>query len=283
MSDKATFIPKTKEEWHQHDLDLIESYRPMDDDFMRELFRDNLPLAQKVLRIITEIDDLEIIHEESQYDLNFLLGPRSVCLDVLARDRKGKIYDMEIQRNDRGAAPKRARYHSSAMDVESLKVREAFHTLPISYVIFITENDVLKGNKLIYHIDRTIAELDGKPFNDDSHIIFINGAYDNPDDTSELAKLVHDFRCTKAADMYMKELADKTREFKETEKGVSAMCKKIEDMRREAALEAEFIAKITTLIKLYRKGKLTLEEAAEEAEMTVQDFEGYVAHYKDIA
>ena len=276
-------IIRTPEEWHQHDLDLIENYRPMDDDFMRELFRDNPQLSQKVLRIITEIDSLEIIHEESQYDLKFLLGPSSICLDVLARDNKGRVYDMEIQRSDRGAAPRRARYHSSAIDVESLKVREAFHTLPISYVIFITENDVLKGNKLIYHIDRTVAELDGKPFDDGAHIIFINGAYDNPDDTSELAKLVHDFRCTKANDMYMKELADKTREFKETPKGVSTMCKKIEDMRKEAAKEARIEERIITLIKLYRKGKLTLEEAAEEAGFTVADFEGYVAYYKDIA
>ena len=60
MSNKENFIPRTKEEWHQHDLDLIESYRPMDDDFMRELFRNNLPLAQRVIEIITGITGLEL-------------------------------------------------------------------------------------------------------------------------------------------------------------------------------------------------------------------------------
>lgn len=39
--------------------------------------------------------------------------------------------------------------------------------------------------------------------------------------------------------MKIKELADKTRYFKETPEGVSIMCKAIEDMRNEAVMEAE--------------------------------------------
>lgn len=50
----------------------IENYRPLDDDFMRELFRNDLPLAQLVLRIITGIDDLQLTSQETQYDLNRL-------------------------------------------------------------------------------------------------------------------------------------------------------------------------------------------------------------------
>ena len=269
---------RTPEEWHQYDLDLVESYRPMDDDFMRELFRDNLPLAQKVLRIITGIHDLELTHEESQFDLKKLLGLRSICLDVFGRDSKGQVYDLEIQRNDQGAAPQRARYHSSALDVEFLRAKGKFQTLPISYVIFITENDVLGEGELIYEVDRTIKKS-GTIFKDDAHIIFINGAYNNPDDTSDLAKLVHDFRCTNADDMYIKELADKTREYKETEKGVSMMCEKIENMRKEAAREAEIVTRIVTLIELVRDGDLTIEKAAKKADMTVPEFEDWMEQY----
>ncbi len=36
-------------------LKRLEQYRPLDDDFMRELFRDNIPLSEMVLRIITGI------------------------------------------------------------------------------------------------------------------------------------------------------------------------------------------------------------------------------------
>lgn len=68
----------------------------------------------------------------------------------------------------------------------------------VLYVIFITENDVLKSNLPIYHIDRTIRETQ-KSFNDEAHIIYVNSQIINE---TELGKLMHDFRCKDAKDMY---------------------------------------------------------------------------------
>ena len=42
-----------REREHQEDLQRLRGFRPIDDDFMRGLFRKNIPLAQLVLRIIT--------------------------------------------------------------------------------------------------------------------------------------------------------------------------------------------------------------------------------------
>ena len=79
----------TKEELHQVDLEKLALMRPMDDDLMRMMFRNNMPLAQKVLRILTGINDLVLTDNKTQYDLKHLLGARSICLDVLASDSKG--------------------------------------------------------------------------------------------------------------------------------------------------------------------------------------------------
>ncbi|MCM1335903.1 MAG: Rpn family recombination-promoting nuclease/putative transposase [Bacteroides sp.] len=226
---------KSEEQWREDERKTIESYRPLDDDFMRELFRNDLPLAQLVLRIITGIDDLELISEETQYDLKRLLGARSICLNVFGTDSKGRRFDLEIQRADRGATPQRARYHSSAIDVEFLRARAEFTELPISYVIFITENDVRGEGKPIYRFERVDTDT-GTRLDDGAHIIFVNGAYDNPEDMSELAKLIHDFRCTKAEDMKIKELAEKTRYFKETPKGGSAMNPTLEKFKSDVAM-----------------------------------------------
>ena len=49
----------------QEDLARLRGLRPIDDDFMRCIFRDNIPLAQMVLRIITGKDDLIITHLET--------------------------------------------------------------------------------------------------------------------------------------------------------------------------------------------------------------------------
>jgi predicted HTH domain antitoxin len=267
---------KTPEQWHEEDLRTIANYRPIDDDFMRELFRNDLPLAQTVLRIITGIDDLKLISQETQYDMKRLLGSRSICLDVFGTDSKGQKFDIEIQRSDRGAAPQRARYHSSAIDVEFLKAKEEFTTLPITYVIFITENDVRGENKLIYNFEWIDTET-GTPLGDGAHIIFVNGAYNNAEDTSDLAKLVHDFRCKNADEMYIKQFADKTRFFKETPEGVSQMCKAIEDMRNEAAREAEAIKSVKIALKLIERGKETFEEIAEDSGLTLEEVQELAA------
>ena len=52
--------------------------------------------------------------------------------------RSGKKINLEVQRADAGATSKRARYHSSSLDVEFLKTKDDFSMLPETYVIFIT-------------------------------------------------------------------------------------------------------------------------------------------------
>ena len=109
-----------KEKRHQEDLDRLRSFRPMDDTFMRGLFKENLPLAELVLRIITGKPDLILTKCETQADMKRVTGARSICLDAYATDSAGKKYDIEVPRADNGADPHRARYHSSVMDVENL-------------------------------------------------------------------------------------------------------------------------------------------------------------------
>ena len=52
-----------KERERQEDLAKLRGLRPMDDDFMRCLFRDNEPLAQFVLRIINVNNLTSINHK----------------------------------------------------------------------------------------------------------------------------------------------------------------------------------------------------------------------------
>lgn len=109
-----------KEYEHQADLQRLKGLRPIDDDFMRCLFKNNIELAEFVLRIITGKEDLVITECQTQKDMKRLVGARSVCLDAYGTDSSGKKYDLEIQREDKGANPHRARYHSSVLDIENL-------------------------------------------------------------------------------------------------------------------------------------------------------------------
>lgn len=119
-----------------------------------------------------------------------------------------------------------------------------------TYVIFITENDVIGKNKPIYHIDRYIRETE-EYFNDGFHIIYVNASY--KDDT-ELGKLMHDFSVVEPEDMNFKVLANVTGYYKKDKEGIQAMCKAMEDMITDDRKEAA--------IRMLESGKLTNEDIA---------------------
>lgn len=95
--DEEAVIPMSKRDdeirWQEHERDLqrLRGLRPIDDDFMRQLFRDNRPLAELALRIITGKYDLTLTEEQTQKDYKRLVGARSLCLDVYARDSEGRV------------------------------------------------------------------------------------------------------------------------------------------------------------------------------------------------
>ena len=255
----------TAEQKRQKDLERLRGFRPMDDDFMRCLFKDNIPLAELVLRIITGKPDLVITDCQTQKDMKRLAGARSICLDAYGTDSTGKKYDMEIQREDKGADPHRARFHSSVLDIENLDAGQEFSKLPETFTIFITEKDFYGMGEPIYFIERMNITT-GKPFADGEHILYVNGEYR---DDSDIGKLMHDFNCTDAADMKFKLLADRTRYLKENPKGVSEVSKVMEEMRNEAALaERKEIAR--TFIMM---GELSYEKIAKGTKLPIEEIE----------
>ena len=245
---------------HEEDLQRLRGFRLLDDDFMSKVFED-IKCAEFLLQIILNRDDLKVKKSNSQYSVKNLQG-KSVRLDILAVDRENRVYNIEIQRNDKGAGVKRARYNSGIIDANVTEPGEQYEYLNETYVIFITENDVLKRGLPIYHIDRMIKET-GESFGDESHIIYVNSQIK---DESALGKLMHDFSCTDAKDMKYKILADRVRYFKEDEKGVATMCRAMEEMRNETVRERniecalEMLADGMPYEKVAKYSKLTLEE-----------------------
>lgn len=210
----------------------IRHLRLIDDDFMTKVF-ENIACAQLLLRIVLGRDDLIVQEVIAQRGLKNLQG-RSLRLDIRAIDRDGVIYNVEVQRSDIGAHAKRARYHSALLDANITDPGEEFQNIGVTYVIFITENDVLGMGLPIYYIDRMINGTD-RPFGDDAHIIYVNSQIQDP--TTELGRLMHDFWCEDHRDMNNPILANEVRHYKEDEKGVYTMCKSIEELCKEFAAE----------------------------------------------
>ena len=216
---------------HEEDLQRLRGLRLIDDDFMAAVFEERA-CAEFLLQIILKRDDLTVKEVHGQYSIKNLQG-RSVRLDILAVDRENRAYNIEVQRSDRGASEKRARYNSSLLDANLTDAGDDYDALNETYVIFITENDVLKAGLPIYHVDRTIRET-GTFFNDQAHIVYVNSQIK---DETALGKLMHDFFCTNSKDMNYSILAQRVRYFKEDTKGVAAMCRAMEKMRDETEHE----------------------------------------------
>ena len=199
-------------------LEKIKQLRLMDDTFFNSCFDGNIPCMEVVLRAVLGNDRLRVTEVITQQSVPNLYG-RAVRFDALATDGE-TIYDIEIQRRDEGAIPRRARFNSSMIDSREVSKGTLFPDLPETYVIFITEHDVWKRGKPLYTVRRTFEDTD-EVFNDGTHILYVNGECQSE---SPLGRLMHDFFCSDPNDMYSDVLAERVRFFKEDEKGVAAMC-----------------------------------------------------------
>lgn len=255
-------VTETIDRKHQEDLQRLRGFRLMDDDFLTKCFEGNTECIELVLRIVLDMPDLNVLDVRTQVFVENLLN-RSVRLDVLATDSVGRKFNIEIQRADKGARRKRARYNSSMMDANLLKKGEDFDNLPETYVVFITENDVMGKGKPLYQIERCILETDER-FEDGTHILYVNGAYR---DESPIGKLMHDFSCTDPSDMYYGVLADRVRFFKESKEGIAVMCKAMEDMRNQTLKEGM----VNVAKRMLADGTLTLEKIAEYAGLSLDE------------
>ena len=247
---------------HQEDLQRLRGFRLLDDDFLTKCFEGDTASIELVLQIVLEKPDLKVLDVRTQVFVENLLN-RSVRLDILATDSTGAKLNVEVQRSDKGAGRKRARYNASMMDANLLKKGEDFDKLPETWVIFITENDVMEKGLPLYPIERCFLGT-GERFEDGSHILYVNGAYrgDTP-----IGKLMHDFSCTDAADMYYGTLADRVRFFKESKEGIEIMCRAMEDMRNQTLKEGM----INVAKKMLEDGTITLEKIAEFVGLSVDE------------
>ena len=167
---------------------IIASLTLMDDLFMQVVLEEQA-CTEYILQTILGKSSLKLKEQRLQKRLPNLHG-RALVLDCLCTDEKGLLYNIEVQNSSAGAIPKRARYHAALMDTHTLKKGEKFSKLPESYVIFITDKDVLGEGEQLYQIERVIRKS-GSLFQDGSHILYFNTARQ---DDNALGKLAKDFK-----------------------------------------------------------------------------------------
>lgn len=251
-------------------IDAVRRLRLIDDAFFNTCMKDNPSGMEYILRIIMDRPQLVVREMHTQEDVPNIYG-RSVCFDVFAVDADGTEYNIEVQRKDDGADPRRARFHASLLDTMNVEQGKKWWQLPPTVVIFITESDVLGGGEPLYHVERMIRELKGKRFGDASEIIYVNSTIQ---DDTPLGRLMHDFFCEEASEMHSPVLAERVRFFKSNEHGVRKMCRIMEEIREKGRAQgkAEGIAEKTLrTIHNQLKRHVAYADIASDNETTVDE------------
>ena len=217
---------------------IIASLTLMDDLFMQVVLEEQA-CTEYILQTILDKSSLKLMEQRLQKRLPNLHG-RALVLDCLCTDEKGLLYNIEVQNSSAGAIPKRARYHAALMDTHTLKKGEKFSKLPESYVIFITDKDVLGEGEQLYQIERVIIKS-GNLFKDGSHILYFNTARQ---DDNALGKLARDFKEANPKEIQSEVLSHRVASLK------------------EGKLDREGEKKMNVLLEKYRKK--AIEEGIEK-------------------
>lgn len=222
-----------------------------DDQFAMVVF-DDKKCIEKILQIILDQENININEYQLQKNLKNLQG-RSIIMDIFATNSKNS-YNLEIEQKKIRAALKRARFHGSLIDAYISNPGDEFTKLHNIVVIFICKQDVFKKGLPIYHVSEIIYETNEIV---DSGIIkiYVNGQYE--DTSSDIGKLIHDFKETNPEKMYFKELAKRVRYLKEESEGIEKMCGVFEEFGKKRELQGEKMGrkmeKINTLLQLMNK------------------------------
>ena len=227
MADSTILQPENLEQRYERYKEKIKHFTIMNDIFMRNVLKETA-CTEYILQVIMNKKELKVIDQTLQKDYKNLQG-RSAILDCVAKDAENNHFNVEIQGENDGASPKRARYHSGLLDMNLLNPGDSFDSLPETYVIFITKNDVLGYNLPISHIQRRSNETEDI-FQDGQHILYVNS---KKQDDTELGRLMHDLHCEEADKMYSNVLSARVQQLKETEEGVNQMCQELEEIYNE--------------------------------------------------
>ena len=226
---------------YEEKMDRIKHYRPIDDAFFEVVAKD-IYVSREILRTIMEKPKLNVKEVVVQSSERNLYG-RSVRLDALCTLKKGVKANIEVQRANDDDHIRRVRFNASLVTVRESESSDRFKDIIELYVIFVTEYDLFKQGKTVYHIHKRVDET-GKVINDGLHEIYVNAAIGDGSDTAALMKC---FMSEYVDDPKFPALSKRVKILKDTETGRSEVISVMNDIE-ERAVKAERLRQIKILI-----------------------------------
>lgn len=112
--------------------------------------RNCLELLRRIYPELNLTDVEEII---SQYDENSGFTEKRFRLDILASDKDGNLFDLEMQTSTLMSLPQRMQYYATGMNKMTLKPEEHYDKLRTTHVIFFCTFDPFCQGEGVYDFD----------------------------------------------------------------------------------------------------------------------------------
>lgn len=232
----------------------------LSDQFMTVALQDILA-CQHVLRIITGVSDLIVKEVRTQYRISKLYSHDAI-LDILAEDKEGCLYNIEIQRSGTLDHARRVRFYGAMVDSEFLQKGKEYAKMPEVRIIYISEKDIWKKKQTVYKVKK-VFENTNDLYEDGIEITYINAEIN---DGSEIAKLMEYFKKADPKDMSQGDLSKRIHFLKCEEGGYEAMCEITEKILKEGKKEGKREQARSTARNLAKMG-LTIDQIAQAVGM----------------
>ena len=241
-------------------IEQVKNFRPIDDTFF-EVLADDIGVCQEMLRIILEDEKLVVKDVIVQSSERNLYG-RSVRLDALCILGNGKKCNVEVQRSNKDHHLKRVRFNASVITVRDSQTDDKFEETIDLIVVYISEFDIFKCGRVIYHVDSVIRETQEK-VDDGLERVFVNTAVK---DGTTISEYMDCFLQKEIDNAKFPKLTNRVHYLKHEEGGVNAVC---EIMRKYSEEVAE---------KAYQQG----EEAGKEIGKEIGQRQANIAAIKNM-
>ena len=206
---------------------LIGQLNLMDDLFFHKVAEDT-QACEEILRIILKKPDLQVKRCQPQRFLRNI-DAHSVILDVLCTDESGRMFNIEVQKQDNDDHQRRVRFNISNIDTFFMEKGVSYADFPDVCVVYISAFDIFKLNQPMYHVYRVVKGTE-KFVENGTHEVYVNAAIN---DGSTIAELMQYFMHSSGYHENFRAVCKRVNYLKEQNEGVSSMSSVIEQYAQQ--------------------------------------------------
>ena len=240
------------------------------DDFMFcHILVENEDLCKELTEMVTGRKVREIIKMHTQKPIQITVDGKGVRFDVYFEDDANRIYDIEMQTTNTGNLKTRVRYYQAMIDMDHVNRGEKYETLKETCVIFICMFDLFGKGLHKYTFMDTCKEIPELELGDGTEKIFLCAGGDKNDCSEKMKGFLDYISGKKAADDFTERLDEALQDALQKNEWRSSYMRWI-DLQEEIKEEGRAEGMIGTLFGLFSKNRISIEEAAEEAHMSIE-------------